>query len=677
MARATDRTRARAPWPLQLSPSLPRPIIETRIGRSLLIAGLILAYVLAANLLAGRLMGEGYRLEIGTRPDRSLVRGFHGNERDAAGTSYRWTDGDATLTLRGPATREPAVVTLELGWLPPGADSPLHLYTDLDDSPWTNIYEPNQPRRYSMLLPPEALADGELRVGLRSNSHTSGGDPRQVGVRVDAAELRWFGAAWPLVTPSVLLAQAGIAGAWLIAARRTGMGWPAALAVAAALVAGLALLAAIQISLAAPWMQAMFGAGLFCAAVVWAAAAALPRLQPEVSEQFIRVLLLITLAALALRLAGVLFPTFISHDYLVNSGRLRNVQLGNLTLFDRPSEFSRNIAVVSPVTFLLAAPLSLIGDRALALQGLYSALDGLTPLLVGLLALRLGLGERAALLAAGLIALLPMQLTALYWGFVKQIVGQWLTLLLLLVAAYRPPQRPSGWAGIGLLAVITLLIHPGGLLLAGVCLGLWVLWGGWLALRAERAAGADLRAALLHGASVAPWRGWLITLAAACVVMLALQYADALRLMVGGLFDGSTAAASTNQTSDQAVRLAQIWVGLRASFAPMPLVLVGAGLAFLLYRASGPVRLLAASWTISAGLFLIIDIISGQQVRYAYFIAPLACCSVAALVEPVLKYRLGRAAALALVALVLLAGASLWIDAFYWGVKPSVNPLTH
>ena len=59
------------------------------------------------------------------------------------------------------------------------------------------------------------------------------------------------------------------------------------------------------------------------------------------------------------------------------------------------------------------------------------------------------------------------------------------------------------------------------------------------------------------------------------------------------------------------------------------------------------------------------------------FSSPLVCAGVAALVEPLLPRRLGRAAAWALVALAVVAGLLLWGDAILLGVKPTVNPLTH
>jgi len=649
-----------------------------RLPATLLAALLLAALLLGANLLAFQLRPSAYTLDIGTRPDRAAVAGFHGNERDSAGATYRWSDGDATLTLNGPAVRGVAIVGLTLGWLPPGALAPRAVELRLDGAGWTTLAAPDQPRRYSLLLPPGALADGAVQLGLRSAAARVPPDDRPVGVRLDAAELAWPGAAWPMPAPAVLIAQLGLAMLWLALARLLGLGALPAFGVALALAGGLVAHAAIAPDLAPLWQPRLLGAGLAGGAVLWGASRALPRAEPSASKSFVNALLLITLIALAVRLLGVLYPLFFSHDLLVNSGRLRNVQLGNLTLFDRPSEFSRRVAVVSPTVFVLAAPFSLLGDRAFALQFSYALVDGLTPLLVGLLALRLGLRERSALVAAALIALLPMQLTALYWGFAKQIVGQWLTLLFLVAVAGPPPRRMFGWIATGALCAVNLLIHPGGLLFAGVTMGVFLVLG--MGMGRWTVDGGRWRAAQLwdNVRSPGPWRGWLLTLLGAAALALAVQYFEAARLMVGGLLDGSTATPdSTNQVSDQAARLWQIWVGLNASFAPLPLALASAGLVALLWRTRGHGRLLVIGWLASALLFLAVDIATGQQVRYGYYSAPLVCVGVAALVEPLMRWRLGRVAVWGLMALVALAGLLLWGDAIFLGVKPSVNPLTH
>jgi hypothetical protein len=123
--------------------------------------------------------------------------------------------------------------------------------------------------------------------------------------------------------------------------------------------------------------------------------------------------------------------------------------------------------------------------------------------------------------------------------------------------------------------------------------------------------------------------------------------------------------------------LSQIWVGLQASFAPLSVVLVVLGLTYLLWRTHGHRRLLSVAWAGSALLFFGVDLVAGIQVRYGYFIAPLACVGVAALTEGLQSRLAGRLVTLALLGLVAAAGVSLWVAGAFFGVRPSVNPLTH
>lgn len=641
------------------------------------LAGAVLLVVLAANLIAGWSFADSYRVDLGTRTDRSLVDGLHAPEQDAAGTTYRWSNGDARLSLNGSAIVGPAILTLELGWLPPGAENPRIVALGLDDADWASIAVPDQPRRYRLLLPPGSIADGAVPLGLRSGYSFVGSDNRPLGLRVDSFGLEWPGERWLLPAAAVLAAQVGLALLWLGLGRWIGLGLRSLLPVAALLVAGMALNAAIEPHLAGSYQLELLGFGLASAATLMIGSTALRRAVPDAPSWFLRSLLLITLAALAIRFIGALYPSFVSHDLWVNGRRLYNVQIGTLTLFDRPSEFSRRIVTVSPTAYLLAAPLGLVGDGGLSLHGIYSLLDGTSALLVALLARRLGLSWGAALVAGALIAALPMQMTALYWGFVKQIVGQWLTLLLLVIVAGSPPRDRLNWLAIGALCTLNLLIHPGGLLLCGACLGLYLLFGGGQALRAQLSGGADLAAAL-RGPELAIWRGWLFCFGGSALAALALQYADAAVLVVGGMITGATESPlGTNQQSDQEARLWQIWVGLRASFAPLTLLLVMPGLYLLLLRARGNAGLLVACWLATGLIFLLVDILTGQQVRYGYFVAPLACAGVALLAEPLLRLPLGRAAVIALIALVVVSGSNTWLAGALEGVRMSVNPLTH
>ncbi|MEI8165324.1 MAG: hypothetical protein WCG26_03060 [Chloroflexales bacterium] len=682
--------------PRSLARIAPAPLLALpwrQLARPLVLAALLTVIVVAANLLALRLSPHGYTLDVGTRQDRVAVPGFHGPERDQAGTTYRWSNGNASLLLYGPVSSGTTLTTLTLGWLPPGTTAPRRVTLALDGQPWTSLAALDQPRRYTFLLPPDALADGAIQLGLRSDTTVATADARPLGVRVDAAALSWSAGGWYLPPFGVLSAHVGLTFLWVVLARHLGLRRRATASVTSVLLVSLVAYTALVPGLAPLWLGRLLGAGLVSAASIWGAGRVLARAEPTASSGFRKALLLLTLAALALRLLGVLYPLFFSHDLLVNGGWLHSVQLGNLSLFDRPSEFSRRIVAISPTAYILALPVALVGDQGLAIQGLYTLLDGTTPLLVALLARRLGLGERAALVAAALLALLPMQFTILYWGFVRQIVGQWLTLCFMVVLAGAPPRRTVGWLVAGTLSVVNLLIHPGGLLLAGVAVGLYLLAGFVVATatsnRPGRPQGPPVPPAVERRRGtggpcgrptphLAYWRGWSLNLLGASAVALGVQYAEAARLMVGGLLDDSTASPnSTSQLTDQAARLNQIWVGLDASFAPLPLALVGVGLGALLWRTQGRARLLVAAWLGSALLFLLVDIVTGQQVRYGYFSAPIVCAGVAALLEPVLSRRMGLIVAWTLVAVVAVAGVGLWTGAILYGVKPSVNPLTH
>ncbi|MEI7644431.1 MAG: hypothetical protein WCJ55_09135 [Chloroflexales bacterium] len=627
---------------------------------------LVALMVIGANLIAYTLREQGYRLIIGSQMDRSVVAGLYGPEVDSQGTRYRWTSGDAGLTLRGPMSGQSALLSLSFGWLPPGTPAPRRVDLQINRNPWARLALPDQPRRYRLLLPPGSLADGNVDLRIRTDTTLVPSDTRPVGVRFDAAALSWPLASLPWPAMPLLLAQLGVLLAWLASAQKIGLGrWPALIVAGMLLGAMVFASASATLVLAQPWLV-----GLACASAVgyglcWSIMTLAPRLAPGASAGFLRAALLITLAALTLRLAGALYPSFFSHDASINSGRLFNVQLGTLALFDRPSEFSRRVSIVSPTVFILSAPITLLGSRATAIQSLYSLADGLTPLFTALLALRLGLNERAALVAGTLIAAMPMLLTALFWGFPHQIVGQALALALLVCVADDRPYRTSSWLLVGLLMVLTFLIHNGVLLLVGICLGLYVL----LCFGVRRA-------------EVWRWRMWGAVLIGASLCCLLLQYIDAARLMLGGIFASPNAAPDvaadlTEAAGGEAARLSQIWVGLQASFAPLSVVLAVLGLTYLIWRTRSHARLLSLAWLGSALIFLGVDLIVGIQVRYGYFIAPLACVGVAALTERLQGRLVGRVITLALVGLVVAAGVSLWVNGAFFGVRPSVNAMTH
>jgi ABC-type uncharacterized transport system permease subunit len=75
-------------------------------------------------------------------------------------------------------------------------------------------------------------------------------------------------------------------------------------------------------------------------------------------------------------------------------------------------------------------------------------------------------------------------------------------------------------------------------------------------------------------------------------------------------------------------------------------------------------------------VFLAIEMVSGLQVRYIYFLTPLACILIG-LTLAALSRRgaAGSAAAVVIVVLLLVQGAAVWYHGALEGVMMSMSPL--
>ncbi|NJM05484.1 hypothetical protein HC891_03650 [Candidatus Gracilibacteria bacterium] len=189
-------------------------------------------------------------------------------------------------------------------------------------------------------------------------------------------------------------------------------------------------------------------------------------------QRFWRALWLIVLTAVGLRLVGVFTPGFEFRDLDVQSLQLDRVIDGQAFLTTRSHEFGRGTTYYPSGPYLFVLPLLLVvPNLAFGLHSMAAVVDGIAPLFVALLARELLMGRRAALIAAGLLALLPIQFTAIWWGFYTNIAGQTLLLLFfwLLLRYSRLPSRPLALA-LWLSAILLLFSHIGVLLLAVVSL---------------------------------------------------------------------------------------------------------------------------------------------------------------------------------------------------------------
>lgn len=660
----------------------------------LLWAGLLLLLVLG-NMLSLWLAGNHHTLDVGYRADRHYLEGFFRREVDAQGRDYRWSTAQAMLRISGFPAPAQASLELNLGGLPATASvpRPLTIYLSnqreaaADATPWLVLPLDAAPRRYQLLLPPDALRDGRLYVGLHTEASSVPPDRREVGFRLDSFSVGWAAGvpvlpAWHvLAVQAALVLVAGAVGWRLHPQGRTA--WLLGLG----LVVGLAAMTGLAPFEAAAWQQRLLVAGL---AILGLVVGLYPRLHhllpaatPAAARRELGILLLLTLVLLAVRLLAALYPTFDSHDWYIHEERQHLFQWGNLLLFDKPAEFSRQIAIVPPAFYILVAPLSLLTLNTVpTTQGLYMFFDGVSLLALALLVRWLGGGKWAGRLALLLLGLLPIQYTALWWGFGPQVIGQ--ALILILAVFVMQPRMPHLWQWLlaGLLLCVLLLTHNGVALLGGIWLGGYVVLD-WLFSPTNR--GNRLR--------------WIGLGAGTAMLAVLLLYIDVIQLQLTGVAENERIAFTAEDIfrvkwtlgslcaswqplapvcdqfvpgTNPATVLPQIGVTLISLLVPLTSLLV------LVVQTHWRGRRLVLPWIGSAALFLAVDLATGLQVRYAYFLTPLVCAGLAVALEGLLRrHRRAWVVVLAVLLLVGVAGLGLWYSGVVAAIKPSLRPLTH
>ena len=623
-----------------------------------LLAGLILAGVAGANLFALRWRAAApYLLDVGAWGDQQVLDGFYAPESDDAGATYRWTTDRSTFQVGGFARGPAAVLTLDVGGLPPSTQAPRPVAIALDRAP-VNVPILAPSRQYRLLLPAGALADGNLDVVMTGEAAPAPPDRRQLGMRLDAISLGWAGSGWAYPAWQTLLVQCGLVLVWLAIGRRLELpSWSLVLIVALAL----PLLAGMTASLhliAQAWQTRLLLGSLVLLGLAWSAEAWIARAFPaQLARGELRWLGLITVAAVAVRLGAIFFPAFESHDLYLHRKRLLDVQLGTLQLFDTPSEFASSRTIVPPAYYLLVSPLSLLtAGPAPGLQGLYAFVDGAAAFILAIFVRLLGGSARAARLAAILLAVLPIQFTALWWGFGPQVVSQALVLLLALLLAKAARPTRDTWLAAGALLLLVLLMHPGTAVLTGAWLGAYILllW-------------------LLDSGARANALRWALLLVAASGLAVIMLYLDVVSLQLSGAARGAT----TPNRFTEADRIELIFRGLRSSLRPIGLPLSMLSLFMLVRHTGRHRRWLVAAWLLSAGSFFVVDLALGLQVRYAYFAVPLICAGLGLLLDRLMRRRWGLLLGWSAVGYTMAVGLQLWFAGVFAGVRPSLMALLH
>lgn len=618
-------------------------------GIGVLILGTMLLVLIQSLLLS--YSRPAIMLGVEGRSAQLALSGFYEPEHDA-GTAFRWSDGAGRIRFDLPYAAQVAL-TLQIGAAPPGLD-PATLSIQCNNQVLARTSLTSQSRRLHMLLPMGQWQNPRVDLGLDSATVVLPPDTRAIGVRFSQISLRPLGV---MLMPDSMLIAVQMALVCLLTLTLWRLAIPGWLCVALALLTaiGLCMLTVWQPELSYSYSLRLLLAMLLLCMLSWLI---LPQLEEQlhVPLTLTHALWGITILATLIRLIGALYPLYSAHDLSLNVERFERTIAGTLISSNRSFEFRSGVTIYPPGPYLALQPAMLLGIPAgLIVQAGNACIDGLGALAVGVLALRLGANQRVALLASLLYAALPVMLTSLYWGHSAQIFGQamMVPLALALLACF---DRSFSFYMVGILLAIALLSHIGVTILALAWLG--VMW---------------LLLSLRQKVSVFVWRRLTIALLMAGLIGLVFVYGPALAFKLD-----QTAQVGERISTEAYVSMPLIWRAFQISFYSwgLPLVLLG------LIRASQVLALprgaaeLLLSWLLVSAVFCVVELLTGLQVRYFVFLAPLACLGIALSLDWLaLRGRIGAILAWAIAILLVVQGATSWYNAVFNDVQMSMVPL--
>jgi hypothetical protein len=612
--------------------------------------------------------------------------------------SFRWASGDATFSL--PVGRSgPLVLEAHLHGAPSPGGAALPTRIELPTGQSLRFALPEAQRIYRIPLAASAAPNGALRLRMAGDTIVAEGDNRPLAFALDRLSALPLGEAGRPSLPLVA-AEALLLAALITALGALGVAAPVRLLAGAALAASIAYLnfgQRLWIA-AAAWPLAL-GSLLLCGLALFvlpafvralalpapnaAGAAPAPALL-GFSPANARLLGLLVLAGVALRLLGSLAPGYVAHDLDVQSEQFITTGNGLLFFTRHAHEYGKGATFYPPGPYVLMLPLLTLLPVATALHVGVALIDAAGPLLLALLARRLGVSQRTAIIAAALFCMLPISITALWWGFMTNSAGQTLLLLFLLaLLAYeaRPSTRPA--LLLALAAALAILSHVGVLLQLGLLLALLVAgdWGFAIGhLRGKRRVPGNHLSLVSNLQSPISNLRWIVPILAGAAVVVLLYLSVVLPPMLleaGAVFAGREAIPPDKLASDRAYIVGVMPRAIHRGLVGVVALLALPGLALLWRSATSRLgRRLLLAWLLTSLIFFAVDVIFILQVRYIFFVAPLACIAAAAVLGR-LPGRSGRAVAFAAVALVFATGTALWLNGSIAAIKPSLLPLTH
>lgn len=524
---------------------------------------------------------------------------------------------------------------------------------------YATIPQNRQSRQYHLLVPDEDLDGNDLIVDLQSAT-TATSDQRMVGLQVEEAALDILEdnqVVWPtlaqIVLQCLLLALFAVL-LWQLGVPQLFIGAGPLLAAA-----GLAIGYSNQPLLFFLYLTRLVVALAFLILLTyWLLPRSERYLRSIADPRLVQVLWGIAILACIVRLLGALYPTFDAYDLQLNVGRLLKTMGGQLIDTNRSIEFRNSVAVYPAGPYLAFLPVLLLGlTPKLVVQASIALVDGFGALATAVLARAFGASSRTAIFCALVYAAVPVSLTALWYGLTAQVFGQALMAPLAVALLWALQRRGARyWVAASILLTISLLSHIGVAIMAVAWLGL-----AWLLVSFRR----KFRQRV--------WQQLTLVLVTSGIASFLFVYGAVVLLGLEQTRD----VGEKVLTSNYAPAYNLIWRGFLIAFHPLGFLLLLPGF-LLLWRRPLPfgARTLIGCWIAIVALFWAIEMVSALQVRYIYFLTPLACILAGLCLDQLTRRgRIAHITAWMVLLLLFMQGTAIWWTGTFQHVAMSMVSL--
>jgi hypothetical protein len=413
-----------------------------------------------------------FGIERGPSSDKPFIHSFYTPEGVWPDAMYRWTRGDAALVELPGAGRRSLIVTFEVvshrANRDPGAPpTALTLRPAGDVAPATFVLR-REAARYQVYLPPGAVPDGTLRLGIETEPWQPAGDSRnQLGVALGGTFRVASAGPASLVAPDlgvVTLFPLALLLLWP-ALRLAGFGAREAFRMLLPLALVLPLAAIVapgRFGFGSQWAaRAAVIAIASAAASTWLAPPLLGALGAPAPARVLRWLVLLMVVGFALKYSARLYPDVMPGDIQLHLNRWNALVRGQHFIDAQ----HRGLPFPFPTgLYIVASPFTLLGpsirDVFLLLSGLFEATGVL--LMYALLVRTTG-SAPLGVVAAAVYTLSAGGSMTVWFAFFSHVSTQWYQLLLVLVLASTWPRYGGRftWWGIVLLFAQVALGHIG------------------------------------------------------------------------------------------------------------------------------------------------------------------------------------------------------------------------